>query len=307
MSYRLEVNEPLAAGIKRIATEQIDSALAQLNDAPEGHDEAVHDARKRFKKIRAVLRLVRDEIGEEVYKRENICYRDAGRQLSEVRDSAVMVETLDDLTEHFAAQLAPAAFAAGRAKLVLAHQSFKRYILDDQDVLAEVAETIRDARPRIANLPIEHHDFSALRGGLRRVYKRGRNRLADAYDEPLSENFHEWRKRIKYLWYHTRILRPIWRNIFAELADELHDLSDYIGDDHDLAELRGVVQQQPEIFSDDEEIALLTALIDERRAELETAARPLGERIYAEKPDDFVARVAAYWEIWQRENVQRSA
>ena len=60
MSYRLEPQEPLGAGIKRIAREQIDQALEQLTANPENRDEAVHDARKRFKKIRAALRLVRD-------------------------------------------------------------------------------------------------------------------------------------------------------------------------------------------------------------------------------------------------------
>ena len=64
MSYRLELNESLPDGIKRIVKEQIDQALEQLRESPEGRNEAVHDARKRFKKIRAVLRLVRDEIGE---------------------------------------------------------------------------------------------------------------------------------------------------------------------------------------------------------------------------------------------------
>jgi hypothetical protein len=54
MSYRLEPAETLSDGIKRIAKEQIDQALEQFWDCPEGRNEAVHDARKRFKKIRAV-------------------------------------------------------------------------------------------------------------------------------------------------------------------------------------------------------------------------------------------------------------
>lgn len=75
MSYQLESTEKLSTGLKRIVREQIDDAIHQLTDLPDGQAEAVHDVRKRFKKIRAVLRLVRDEIGSDVYKRENVFYR----------------------------------------------------------------------------------------------------------------------------------------------------------------------------------------------------------------------------------------
>lgn len=303
MSYRLETGESLPTGIKRIAMEQIDQALDQLENAPEGRDEAVHDARKRFKKIRAVLRLVRDEIGEEVYKPENVCYRDAGRRLSDVRDSYVMVETVDLLTDYYADQLDPEAFAGLREKLVEEHEEFKHKILDHEEAAQEVIQTLREARKRVENWPIDHNDFSAIRGGLKRVYKRGYKGLSRSYDEPVAENFHEWRKRIKYLWYHTRILEPVWPDMFDELADQVHDLSDYLGEDHDLAELRKLIVDRPDLFSDEEDRQLLLGLIDRRSAEYRASARPLGERIYVEKPKDFVDRIEEYWEVWQTREV----
>ncbi|NIR50351.1 hypothetical protein GWO43_17745 [candidate division KSB1 bacterium] len=62
MSYRLDDQETLPDGITRIATEQVGRALGQLTTGVDDRDEAVHDARKCLKKVRAVLRLVRDEI-----------------------------------------------------------------------------------------------------------------------------------------------------------------------------------------------------------------------------------------------------
>jgi hypothetical protein len=96
-SYRIKKKESLQDGIQRIVTEQVDRALHQLEHNDDDVHEAVHDSRKCFKKVRGVLRLLRDEIGEEVYKRENSCFRDAGRKLAVARDRAVMVETLDSL------------------------------------------------------------------------------------------------------------------------------------------------------------------------------------------------------------------
>jgi CHAD domain-containing protein len=301
MSYRLEPDETLPDGIKRMAKEQIDQALEQFQECPAGRNEAVHDARKRFKKIRAILRLVRDEIGEEVYKLENVCFRDAGRRLADVRDSYVVVETVDDLSERFSDQLAANAFDVVRQSLLARHQQIIEQLLDEEGRMTEVAATIETARQRVEDWPVEQTDFAAIYGGLRRVYKRGRNRLAEAYAEPVPENFHDWRKRVKYLWYHTRILQPLWPDLLDELADQLHDLSDYLGDDHDLAELRQIITAQPEMFKDEQVLQVWVALIDRRRTELEAAARPLGERIYIEEPAEFVDRMAAYWPIWREQ------
>jgi hypothetical protein len=64
MSYPLQRYETLSEGIKRIAREQTENALQQLREPGDEWEDAIHDVRNRCKKIRAVLRLVRDDIGE---------------------------------------------------------------------------------------------------------------------------------------------------------------------------------------------------------------------------------------------------
>jgi CHAD domain-containing protein len=288
MSFRLEPREPLPEGVRRIALEQIDKAVAQLRDQPDGCDEAVHDARKRFKKVRAVLRLVRDELGEEAYHRENICFRDAGRRLAAVRDSAVLLETLDYVAGHSGDErLTPALIAAIQHRLSYAHEYLSEHVLEREHALVIVIDTLAQARTRVHTWPIEHGGFSALAGGLQRVYKRGRNRLSDAYAAPSPENFHEWRKRTKYLWYHMRILNLLWPAVLKELADEVHELSNVLGLDHDLTVFHEKIVDLPEMSEDGRSDAF-AELIDQQRAALLAAARPLGERIYAEKTTAFV-------------------
>lgn len=299
MSYRLEPGESIDPGLKRIVHEQIDSAVDSLQNVGDDSHDAIHDARKRFKKIRAVMRLVRDELGSDIYRRENVCYRDAGRALSDIRDSYVKIETVDALREHYAEHLEHEAFQQTRQQFVDAHQALSRRLVDEENVPAQVISTLQEARSRVDDLPIEGEEYDAIRPSIRRVYKRGYRGLARSYEEPLPENFHDWRKRVKYLWYHARILNPLWPGLFKEWADQIHDLSDYLGDAHDYAELRAHVEANPTFCPQDEERELLLALADRRRAELEAAAYPLGRRIYAEAPDRFVQRLAAYWEAWQ--------
>jgi CHAD domain-containing protein len=298
MSYRLEQGETIAEGIKRIALEQVDKALSELNSTSGDPDEAIHSARKRFKKVRAVLRLARDTVGQ-VYKRENVWYRDAGRELSSVRDAAVMVETLGGLKEQYGDRATRYAFEGVRKKLVDRHEAILQRVVKDENAMAEVALTLQEGRPRIKEWPIGESGFAALRDGLKRVYKRGRKALATARAEPTTENLHELRKRAKYLWYHMRILRPCWPDLLEPLADQIHTLSDYLGDTHDVALLTQLLgKKAQELFSDEIQAAALLGLVAERWSALQAASWPLAERIYVEKPKDFVARMAGYWHAW---------
>src|SRR5215831_2574310 len=186
MSYRLKNHEAVPDGIKRVVLEQMDTILHAAQATSGNQDDAVHDARTSLKKIRALLRLVRDDIDGDVFAQENICFRDAGRQLSAVRDAAVMIKTFDKLVDQFSAQLTAEAFTELRKVL---RQSSTAQRAEKQQALAMVAKTIGAARRRVAHWPINHDGFSTLRPGIERTCKRGRRSLAQAVDQPSVEHF----------------------------------------------------------------------------------------------------------------------
>jgi CHAD domain-containing protein len=298
MSYRLNDHETIPDGIKRIVVEEIDKALDRMQARSMNQDDVIHDVRVCLKKIRAVLRLVQPVIDGDVFRQELVCYRDAGRRLSAVRDTAAMLETFDKLTHRFADQLAEDAFLELRKPL---RQSGRARQQEKQKALSEVAKTLREARSRVPSWPLQHDGFSAVHQGLKLVYKRGRQSFTNAFDHPSVESFHEWRKHVKCLWYQIRILKPIWPTMMQRLADELETLGEYLSDDHDLALLRQRVLEQTEHSSDRTDLEALVALIDQRRGELQVEARHLGERVYVEKPRAFIARLKVYWQAWRAE------
>ena len=298
MSYRLKDHEAVPGGIKRVVLEQMDTVLHAAQATSGKQDDAVHDARTSLKKIRAVLRLVQGEIDDAVFQQENVCFRDAGRRLSAVRDATVMLATFDKLMDRFSVQLSAGAFAELRK--VLRRSSTGRQI-EKQKALALVAKTMSAARQRVEHWPIQHNDFSALRPGLERTYRRGRRGLARAVDQPSVENFHEWRKQVKCLWYQIRLLKPIWPKLMGQCADEIEALADYLSDDHDLAVLRTGVREQAGQLDDRTALEALLALIDQCRGELQVEAKHLGARLYVEKPRAFVDRLQAYWQAWRAE------
>jgi CHAD domain-containing protein len=302
MSYRFEENETVGEAIKRISLEQSQKALERLK-SNRNRDKAIHDARVRFKKMRALLKLIRGEIDEGTYRQENLCYRDAGRQLSSVRDSAAMVETLDKLVERFGDQLSPGVFEGIRKSFM---KSKRKRQVEKKKIMSEVARTIRTAGRGIESWSINNDDFSALRGGVRRVYKQGRASIKLAYDQPGTEQFHEWRKHAKNLFYQVRILRPIWPDVLGGMSGEVKKLAGYLSDEHDLALLHDRVTEVANESVDIREIEVIVPLINQRREEIQKIARPLGERIYVERPKAFVGRFEAYWEAWRSEGNLKS-
>jgi CHAD domain-containing protein len=297
MGYRLKVDEGLSDGAKRIVLEQIDTALDHLKPTVRNKDEAIHDARVCIKKVRALLRLMRESLGDETYKAEDSTYRDAAGMLSKVRDSAAMLEMVDKLIEHFSDQLSTDAFAGVRASLL---RSKKMGQQDRKSAMTKVAKSLRQARDRVQEWP-EVDAHQALAKGLKRVFKQGRTTFATAYDRPSVETFHEWRKQVKHLLYQTQVLRPLWLTVMEAFAAELKTLGKYLSEDHDLAILREKISEQLDETDNRTEIEALVALLDQRRNELQVIARTLGARIYAEKPRTFVTRTECYWQAWRSE------
>jgi len=293
MGYRFKDHETVTDGIKRIALEQLEKAIEQTKPGIRNPEEAIHDVRVSFKKLRALLRLARVKKNDDAFARENACYRDAGRRLSEVRDATAMVSAFDKLTERYAEQLARDAFAELRKPFL---KSKRKQHSDKNAALSALARMLESARSRVTDWPLEDDGFSALRQGLKRTYKHGRAGMAQALAEPKAESFHEWRKRVKDLWYQVRLLKPTWPAMLKDLADQLERLGDYLSDDHDLAILRHMVLQQSP--GDRTQLEALVALIDQRRGELEVEAKRLGERIYGENPKAFVSRFEVYWHAW---------
>ena len=302
--FVISTREPLARGLRRVTVEQFDDALAVLRDEPP--DIAVHEVRKSIKRLRAVLRLVRPALGPR-FKPEDDILRDIARVLAPYRDAHVRAVSLEGIRERFDAQLRPSAFEDIGYRLV---DQRDRQFADPGEDFRTVAYALRSARARYAAWPVDEvsaraygmapirHRFGAVEGGVARSYARSRDQMQTARRHPGADNFHDWRKQSKYLRHQLEVLVPLFPEVVGGYAAALARLGDVLGEEHDLAELLRFLAAHREVAPDARERALLVALIQHRRAELQTIALSLGNRIHAESPARFVGRLARYWEEW---------
>ncbi len=280
-------------GVRRMALAQLDLAIELVRGeagAPEG--EAVHETRKAIKRLRALTRLLREELGEQAFARENGALRDIARRLAGARDAEVMVSTLDRLLKGHERGLA-------RRRPVV---ELRAQLAAERDRAAgrEGDAATRDAtlgelyavRARVAAWPLpKRPGLQLTEPGLRRIYRQGRRRYGRARRAKRGETraLHQWRKRAKDLRYAAQMLG------LEELAGRADDLQERLGDEHDLALLAARVSAPASPLAGGGKRRKRTRksvlkLIARRRARLRKRALREGKHLYRRKPKQFAER-----------------
>lgn len=299
MTYTFDPASDVLDEVRRIAHDQAATAIRDLTDPADDVVGAIHDCRKRCKKLRGLVRLVRPALGDH-YQLANQVFRDAARQLGPLRDAHALATTFEALLDAQHKQLGEDHLDGVRDGLARRSEAAARRATPDSPEVATALELLRRGEAMIDGWTLSESGFDAVSGGLRKTYARGRRALDSAIDAPTTEHFHEYRKRTKYTWYHVRLLGETAPAITKPLQHRLHDLSDTLGDDHDLAVLSDQLREEPDDFDGDEQVAAAMLRIDGQRADLQRRAVSAGARLHAEKPKAFVGRFEAYWTAWHR-------
>jgi CHAD domain-containing protein len=309
--FALLPGEGLAPGARRIAIEQVDLAIAQLESGPGVPDAtAVHETRKAIKRLRALLRLLRPRLRESVYRRENIALRQIAGRLAGARDAEVMLATLDALIARHPRRLRGRGIRRLRKKLRAERRRARRRVGDERTRALALTE-LRALRARLAAMEIDpDHGVRTFDPGLRRCYRQGRARRRKALKAGRRRRdaaMHDWRKRVKDLRYAAELMQRRDRELalngsrphkqprrLARIAGQADDLGELLGEDHDLALLADRIRARStrKLMSKRKRETVLE-LIDRRRAVLSRQAKPIAKTLYKRSPKRFAAGVRA--------------
>jgi CHAD domain-containing protein len=301
MAYRIKKGDDgVQDAVRRIADEQLGRALEEFDDPELSLAGRIHQVRKRCKKLRGLIRMVRPAF--DGYGDENRAIRDAARMLSGVRDAGTLIATYDAVADHFADEIERRSFGPIRARLT----RDARKAREDPGLearLAEVGRALAAVRERAAGWKLDETGFGAVGGGAGKTYKRARRRMEAAWAEPSDAAMHAWRKRVKYHWYHARLLRPINPPMMEPEAEAADRLSDLLGDHHDLAVLDARLHESPGDFGPATDVDAFRALVGGRRDALSEQTLELGRTILAERKKALVKRWGGYWKVWAKGDV----
>ena len=294
MAYRFAAGDrSVQRAVRRMAREQIEGALKAI--ATESADKATHEVRKTCKKLRALLRLIRPIFA--AYAHENAKFRDIARLLAGSREDKVMLDTFDLLAADAAGPEDVQAFAAFRP-------SFARDLAYPMPgkagaaSLDQVRKRLEAEREEVEGWVLEDDGWGAIGVGLRRILKQGRKASRTVMREPTALHYHELRKLMKYHWYHTRMLSPIWSRAMEARAAELSDLADLLGLHHDICVFEGRLGSSLPHAESAGTARVMLGLADRRRIGVEREIGPLVARLLAQKPRLLSRHWRALWRIW---------
>lgn len=318
--FHIQSHDTLAAAVRRVILEQVRHAL-QIQHPGHGtsahenrfFDESVHELRKSIKRVRAVLRLIRAEIGDDRFRHDDSLLRDTARLWGPVRDAVVLAglaeKVLPDLELDDEVKDTIVTTLQARA------ETCTRTARGDRQRLADTTFALNSFASRISSLPTDGptaipNAWKSIEPGIDRLARRVVARRDEAAAKKSTVRLHGWRRVAKYLGYQAELLAPegaefemrqIERGSQSRnekpllvLHDQLSQLGSLLGDDHDLALLIETLGRDPDLLPDSVDAAHLFWELTRLRHDLQVAAFEIGEKL-----GDATDLMSAFSDAWR--------
>jgi CHAD domain-containing protein len=213
-----------AKGLEEVLANLAEGIKTDLAALPDDAATRIHDIRVRSKKLWSLSKLARRHSGGEFVRELKIYLRDIKNAFSSSRDEEVMRgHLLKLLPDKLGAKTCEAAGLIASA---------------DASESKAPAKTI-DSAGKLVHLvespgwdPLTVHDLCHR---FSRSYRSAQKAMAAAEEHFDDELMHDWRKRVKDLFYQATALQSL--DPAKELIAPLDDLADTLGQHHDMAVL----------------------------------------------------------------------
>lgn len=238
---------------------------------------------------------MRFELPDDVFNEENQFYRNESRKLSDARDLTAMLETIDKMS------------GPGLKKNMASKLSNLKTSIDKErsghskDIIQQIENTrvALAAHPLITKQITWSEDYvNNLLQGLTKVYRRGYKCFQICQDNPSSEDFHQWRKRAKYLRYQLMMLRNLWPAMMVSWEKELNHLTNFLGEANNIAVLQHYLLSKKSGLNKKERDLIITMTQDNHKTYI-AKANSLGQKLYSETPKAFSIRMGTYLSNWE--------
>lgn len=292
MAWGFEPGEKLSEAFRRVALEEIAKVREGLSDWERDRDTAIHEARQGFKRLRALVRLAKPQLGVK-FDTENRRWRDAGRLLSGSRDIAVLQQTYDTLVAKCGIDL-----AADRIRRLRSRVAANGAVPSPDDVaenIRRVFDLLDDAELAANRLPWPD-STGALRKGLHKCQARLKKNWRRARETLEADALHSWRKCVKDQAAQLRLLRRALPQGLRVRRNDEKEMGELLGEEHDLWLLAQRLQDRP-VPRDLAAIrGLLLREIEKRRTSLRRRAFKKGDALSAEKGTAFASAIGTAWD-----------
>jgi chromosome segregation ATPase len=299
MTYQLRPEQGLIASAKTILLEQLIAAANALENPINGRGDAVHRARRRLKRARALYRLIA-AAAPDLRKSENIKLRDIARGLASLRDASALMESLNYLQsfaqnedEHQALRQALSLLDTQSHQTPESHENWDHH-------LQNAAAACRDAADLLTSTDIPLRRAKAarvLQKAWKKLLARAHHAISACEEGCEAESFHDLRKVTQTYWMYLSLLRELWPSAFTLKRQSAKQLADVLGHENDLAMLTAAIDQQAARFDNAETLSHVLGMIIRRQQALREEALIAAKALFCDGVELEPAIIAGLWRL----------
>ena len=283
-SFALKPGKSIRRQLKRIVRKQLDRASERLlHDGRD--DDDVHESRKSVKKVEALAKLL-DQMGSPPPRKKIQRLRTARRVLSRLRDADASIETFNRLQSRFAERIPEHTARVIRTRLTRQKTTITRRAHAGTGSLARSGKALQELRRSAKKWVASSIDLSEFPQVLGRSFREGRKAMKRAQLRGRTPDFHNWRKRVKNLWYQLRLAERLVVGLTTQI-EEFRELETALGEEHNLAVLRRKLSRERGLRKLNSQVDSLAAMSTALQEELRRSAVVLGMRLFKMSPKEF--------------------
>jgi CHAD domain-containing protein len=278
MSSKLERGVNAGAQLRHgiVATLADAQRLMMAEEVP--ISERVHGARTRVKRIRALLALLHEDLGEPDFQLENRDLRQLGSALGPLREPAARVDSYDEARQHHESALPE------QLRLALANEGEQAAQgAAAALVLGQTKARLAAAQARVASWPSSGRELKSLLRGFHSCYAKARRAYQAALRSPTPEAMHALRRRTKRYQYQLQFLEPVHARRMRARRERAEALSELLGEHHDLFLLDSALGGT-NYGLDEAALSRVRHTLAKRERTLRRHALSLARRLYRKRP-----------------------
>ncbi len=294
MTYRFRPHRPFNRETSRIALAELDRALEILSNETECINRRVHDARRCFKRLRALCRLV-EPADRNFFKEARAEFTTIARSLAAMRDAQAHVECCQKIAPWILSDDVAAAFKDLEQALVTRRDSAVR-----TDLPREIGTIVKTCLGQKAafekwNMPSRAKSASWI---LKKAWRKTIARAVSAQRSCAAgtdENaFHDLRKASQTHLLQTTLLQDVWPSMFAMHMERVRALAALLGEEHDIFILLKLLHATPDLV---ENAALIETALGKRQSSLRASALDKAAILFDLDAGLEAQRIASLWNL----------
>ncbi len=257
-------------------------------------NQKVHELRRGFKRLRALLRLF-TEIPESPALQLSEDIRNFGKVLAPLRESAVNLDLFD--REIASNSLLPEKkIKAAREMLT---EKNKQLLVRGfwENNLHNTIRTFFDGFEKVlimnnSGLPEKIHICREINRSYITSYHLYRQMPAN----PHPEEWHNLRKKLKRLWYQFEFIRFLHPRYFKLKTDQLNKITDQLGDDHDLHVFSEDLLNEKYAF-DEEQLLVIINQVENLREMNQLKLQLRLKQFFTAPPAEFYQKLERFFKV----------